>query len=75
MQRERERESYNLEDSFSFKYLFACLKEKNNVCLSFVDNAENLLTGKLYLKYRKQKVDVLEVRSIESKLKNLNDTS
>ncbi len=57
---ERERESYNLEDSFSF------------VCLN---NAEFYLTGKLYLKYRKQKVDVLKVRSIELKFKNLNDTS
>ena len=60
MQRERERESYNLKDSFYF------------VCLN---NAENLLTGKLYLKYREQKVDMLKVGSIESKLKNLNDTS
>ena len=60
MQRERERESYNLKDSFYF------------VCLN---NAKNLLAGKLYLKYRKQKVDMLKVRSIKSKFKNLNDTS
>ena len=60
MQRERERESYNLEDSVYF------------VCLN---NVKNYLTGKLYLKYREQKVDMLKVGSINFKFKNLNDTS
>ena len=75
MQRERERESYNLENSFSFKYLFAYLKEKNNIYSSCSNNAENLLTSKLYVIYKKQKVDISKYGSRMLKCKIFNNTS
>ena len=60
MQRERERESYNLEDGSSLVCNFSI-----NSVLAFDEN----------LVYREHRVDVLKVGRKYVKLKNLNDTS